>query len=96
MSDLRGKIESRRGKGRRTGRSRVRKRWANLKKISRQELRSFYNLILEVVYCCFYYMLLVIQTIPGRVWEGPTKGINLDISGDHVRGCLPSEFTRVL
>lgn len=61
--------------------------------LERENLKAgtaiFYNLILEVVYCCFYYMLLVIQTIPGRVWEGPTKGIAWTFLGIMLEAACP-------
>lgn len=57
--------------------------------LERENLKAgtaiFYNLVLVVMFCHFYYMLLVIQTIPERAY----KRYSLEISGDHVRGCLP-------
>ena len=50
----------------------------------------FYNLILVVMYCRFYYMLLVIQTIPGTVWEGPTKGIVWRFPGIMLEAAYPT------
>ena len=60
--------------------------------LERENLKAgtaiFYNLILVLMYCCFYYVLLVIQTIPGKSVGRAYKRYRLEISGDHVRGCL--------
>lgn len=36
--------------------------------------QSFHNLISEVTYHQFCHMLLVIETNPGRMWEGTIQG----------------------
>ena len=72
---------------------RVRKRQGQLE---RENLKAgtaiFYNLILVLMYCCFYYVLLVIQTIPGRVWEGPTKGIDWRFLGIMLEAAYPTSL----
>lgn len=62
--------------------------------LERENLKAgtaiFYNLILVVMYCRFYYVLLVIQTIPGTVWEGPTKGIVWRFLGIMLEAAYPT------
>ena len=66
--------------------------------LERENLKAgnaiLYNLILVLMYCCFYYMLLVIQTIPGRVWEGPTKGIDWRFLGIMLEAAYPTSSQR--